>query len=137
MSAVVDTSFLVAIASRHDKNHLAAVKLAQTISEPLIVPVSVLPEVCYMLASRMGHPVMRQFLQELIASDADVAQLMPADLKRALEILTQYAGSRLDFVDATIVALAERENITQVLTFDRRDFSIIHPQHCSYFEILP
>ena len=53
------------------------------------------------------------------------------------EILEEYADSRLDFVDATIVALAERLNITRVLTLDRRDFSIIRPAHCSYFEILP
>jgi predicted nucleic acid-binding protein len=36
-----------------------------------------------------------------------------------------------------IVAIAERLNITRVLTLDRRDFQLIRPKHCSAFEILP
>jgi uncharacterized protein len=35
------------------------------------------------------------------------------------------------------LALAERLNITRVLTLDRRDFQMIRPKHCSGFEILP
>lgn len=43
----------------------------------------------------------------------------------------------LDFVDALIVAIAERLNITRLLTLDRRDFQIIRPKHCNSFELLP
>jgi uncharacterized protein len=43
----------------------------------------------------------------------------------------------LDFTDAAIVAIAERSNITRILTLDRRDFTLIRPKHCDYFEILP
>ena len=59
------------------------------------------------------------------------------DLERVNQILEQYADSQLDFVDAVIVAIAERLRITRVLTLDRRDFSIMRPRHCDYFEILP
>lgn len=100
MTAIVDTSFLVAIASRQDKNHTRAFRLAQTLDEPLLVPISVLPEACYLLASRLGHAAMRQFLQQLVSSDTAVAHITSTDLQRALEILTQYADSKLDFVDA-------------------------------------
>jgi hypothetical protein len=43
---------------------------------------------------------------------------------------------RLDFVDASIVALAERLSIQRILTIDKKDFRIIRPKHCAYFEIL-
>jgi predicted nucleic acid-binding protein len=43
----------------------------------------------------------------------------------------------VDFVDATIAAVAERLNITRILTLDQRDFQIIRPKHSDYFEILP
>lgn len=33
--------------------------------------------------------------------------------------------------------LAERLNITQILTFDRRDFSVFRPAHTPYFDLLP
>jgi predicted nucleic acid-binding protein len=53
------------------------------------------------------------------------------------EILEQYADNQLDFTDAAIVAIAERLAITRVYTLERRDFSIIRPSHCDYFELFP
>ena len=38
--------------------------------------------------------------------------------------MEKYADARFDFVDCCIMALAERLAITQICTFDRRDFSI-------------
>ena len=58
-------------------------------------------------------------------------------LVRVHELLQQYASIELDFVDASITALAERLNIRQILTVDARDFHIIRPRHCDYFDILP
>lgn len=66
-----------------------------------------------------------------------VEPLIPEDLVRVHEILEQYADNQLDFTDAAIVATAERLNITRVYTLDRRDFSVIRPSHCDYFELLP
>jgi predicted nucleic acid-binding protein len=45
--------------------------------------------------------------------------------------------AKLDFVDALIVAIAERLNISRLLTLDRRDFQFIRPKHCTSFELLP
>jgi predicted nucleic acid-binding protein len=56
---------------------------------------------------------------------------------RSAEILRQYADANLDFVDALIVATAERLNIKRLLTLDRRDFQLIRPKHCASFELLP
>jgi predicted nucleic acid-binding protein len=36
-----------------------------------------------------------------------------------------------------LVAIAERLNITQVLTLDQRHFRLFRPQHCDAFDILP
>ncbi len=35
------------------------------------------------------------------------------------------------------MVIAERLNITRIVTFDRRDFSVFRPSHCEYFELLP
>ena len=80
---------------------------------------------------------MRFFLKQVVASDTILEPISSADLQRVTEILDQYVDSRLDFVDATIIAIAERRNITHILTLDRRDFTIVRPKHCLYFEILP
>lgn len=137
MTAILDTSFLLAMTNSKDRNHARVLKVAQTITDPLILPVTVLPEVTYLIGSRLGHLAMRQFLKRLVTSDITLEGLSVTDLERATEILDTYADSRLDFVDSTIVAIAERLNVPRILTLDRRDFAIIRPLHLSHFEILP
>jgi predicted nucleic acid-binding protein len=137
VTALLDTSFLLAMTNSKDNNHARVLDVAAKINDNLIVPVTVLPEVSYLIGSRLGHKAMRQFLGNLAASDVTIEMVTKDDLKRVTAILTEYADSRLDFVDATIVALAERLNITRILTLDRRDFTIIRPSHHPYFEILP
>ncbi len=137
MTAILDTSFLLALTNTKDRNHSRVLNTARALSDSLMLPISVLPEVCYLIASRLGHVAMRRFLQELVASDTILEPITLYDLERISEILGQYADSQLDFVDATIIAIAERQNISRILTLDRRDFTIIRPRHCPYFEILP
>ena len=137
MTAILDTSFLFALADRSDRNHNRVLSIAQTTNEPLILPIVVLPEVCYSIASRLGHQAMRRFIANLSASSTQLEALAPTDLERVHQILEQYADSQLDFVDAVIVTIAERTGITRVLTLDRRDFSLVRPRHCDYFELLP
>lgn len=137
MSALLDTSFLFALADLSDRNHGRVLTVAQTLTDQLILPIPVLPEVCYLIASRLGHAAMRRFVQELTASNTILESITVVDLQRVSEILNQYADSKLDFVDATLVTIAERQGITRILSLDRRDYSIIRPRHCPYFEILP
>jgi uncharacterized protein len=137
MTALLDTSFLFALTDQSDRNHSRVLTIAQSLNEPLVLPAVVLPEICYLIASRLGHWAMRQFLVKLIANNVQLESLTPEDLRRVSEILEQYADSQLDFTDAAIVAIAERSHITRILTLDRRDFTLIRPKHCDYFEILP
>jgi predicted nucleic acid-binding protein len=111
--------------------------VAKSIDDPLVLPVTVLPEVSYLIGSRLGYGVMRQFLSGLVTGNVTLETVTMTDLKRVTEILEEYEDSWLDFVDATIVAIAERLDVTRVLTLDRRDFTIIRPKHHSHFEILP
>ena len=80
---------------------------------------------------------MRRFLRMLSASEVRLLALEGGDIERVSSLLDDYADSELDFADAAIVALAERHGITRIATFDRRDFSIIRPQHTAFFELLP
>jgi len=137
MSTLVDTGFLFALANARDAHHLEALEAARTLSDTFILPVTVLPEICYLLDSRLGHATMRQFVNRVQAGPMLIESLDKSDLPRVLEILNQYADARVDFVDATIVALSERLNVARILTFDRTHFSLFRPKHCAAFEILP
>jgi predicted nucleic acid-binding protein len=137
MTAILDTSFLFALTDQSDRNHQRVLAVAQSVNEPLVLPIVVLPEVCYLIASRLGHQAMRHFVSSVTPETIQVKSVTTEDLVRVHQILEQYADNQLDFTDAAIVAIAERLNITRVYTLDRRDFSIIRPSHCDYFELLP
>ena len=137
MAALVDTSFLFALTNQNDKSHTACVATAQNIRTRLIVPVTVLPEIAYLLDARLGHHIMRQFVKQIVNLGWSVESLNEGDLARAGELLEKYGDNRLDFVDATIVAIAERLNVRRVLTLDHRHFRIIRPLHTPSFELLP
>jgi len=42
-----------------------------------------------------------------------------------------------EIVDAAVIAIAERLNLTEVATVDRKHFSIVRPRHVSAFRLLP
>ncbi|HEY9603294.1 MAG TPA: PIN domain-containing protein [Allocoleopsis sp.] len=77
------------------------------------------------------------FLRGLSASRFRLVALTDQDLMIVAAILEEYADSRIDFVDASVMAVAERFAITTILTLDQRDFRLFRPQHCDSFEILP
>jgi predicted nucleic acid-binding protein len=85
----------------------------------------------------VGYHALPPFLQKLRESDIQLQGLEWSDIRRVQEIMTFYASSRFDMVDACLMALSERLQITQICNFDRRDFSIFRPQHCDYLELLP
>ncbi|MGC9348809.1 MAG: type II toxin-antitoxin system VapC family toxin [Anaerolineae bacterium] len=91
-------------------------KAVQDLTHALLLPIPVIPEICYLLASRLGHRAMRRFLQELAATDIELVSIDRTDLPRINELLEQYADSHLDFVDAALVTISERYSIVQVLT---------------------
>ena len=137
MTTLVDTSVYFALANTHDSDHAACLEAAGTIRERVILPVTILPEVGYLLVERIGHHAMRQVFRQLLSSTWVIEPLLQEDLARSVALLEQYAHARLDFVDATLIAIAERLNVLTLLTLDRRHFSIVRPRHCEAFELLP
>jgi len=59
------------------------------------------------------------------------------DFRRSFQLLETYSDVNIGFVDASLVAIAERLKISRILTTDRKHFSIIRPRHCHTFELLP
>lgn len=136
MIAVADTGFVVALLHRGDKNHKAAAAVYQRL-QTAYLPQSALAEVAYLLTNRAGGDTVVEFLRRLPTSKLSPTALTNEDLSTTASILKQYASSRIDFVDATVMAVAERLNITTVLTVDYRDFRLYRPKHCAFFTLLP
>lgn len=104
---------------------------------PLIVPDMVLPEVDYLLGSRVGRVAEEAFLRD-VSEGALLRQPMTSgDLARAIDILGVYADHDIGLVDASIVAVAERLNIDRVLTLDLRHFRTFRLSGRRSFTLLP
>jgi predicted nucleic acid-binding protein len=136
MSAVADTGFVLAVAIQTDTQHAAclAIYRSQTI---IYLPQSTLAEVAYLLTRAGGNEATAHFLDGLARTKYRLIALENSDIRRVGELLRQYATARIDYVDTTVVAVAERLEITRILTVDQRDFRMVRPIHCKYFEILP
>lgn len=137
MKTLIDSGFLYATIDRGDKNHLQVVGLLANLSDDLFLPTTVLEEVTYLLQARLGHVQVRYFVHQLHSSPIELEVIRKVDLIRIYELMDQYSDLKLDFVDASLVAVAERLQIQRILTLDRRDFHFIQPNHCDCFELLP
>lgn len=136
-SALIDSGFLRTLYDPIHRDYaasLAALELGKV--EP-IIPYIVLTEAAFLFRRDGGVPAVVRFLTSLQRSQPRLEITQYEDLERAKDMMLEYGDVRLDFVDCCIVAMAERLNITKIATVDRRDFTIIRPKHCEYFELLP
>lgn len=137
MNVVADTSFVVAILGKDDRKRQSCIKVYNNHQGIIWIPQTALTEICYMLERDSGRREVINFLRRLPETKYRVLELQPEDILRTAEILEKYHDTRLDFVDATIAAVAERLNITHLLTLDYRDFGFVRPRHIERFELLP
>lgn len=133
---LLDSGYLIALAHRFDANHQKARVFAQNTPAAFQVVVDVvLTEVTYGIRKLVGKSAEIAAIKVYATANHETMAVQKADLLRVHSIMTQYP--QFDFVDCCILAIAERENITRICTFDRRDFEAFKPTHCEYLELLP
>ena len=137
MTVIADSSFIYALFNARDFRHRAAASFASTFREVTIVPDVVLPEIAYLFKRDVGYSGLQRFLERFLDFEGPLQAVEKSDLSRMHEIATNYESAEFDIVDCCIMAMAERLQIRQIATFDRRDFSIFRPRHCEYLELLP
>jgi len=137
-SYLLDTGFLYALVDDKDAHHNAVFEARSLVRGQIVLPIPAVTEACYFVRRNLGIAALADFLESL-AGTTDLSFEVPiaSDYTRSAEILCKYNDSNIDFVDACIAAMAERLNITRILTVDRRHFSMFRPVHCEAFELLP
>ena len=135
--SIFDTGFLLAVFDEDDKHHQSCRVIYEKQLRNALLPDAVLPELAYLIKRELSMKALINFLRLVSTGEYNLVRTTGADLERAAEILEKYDDNNIDFVDAVIVAMAERLNITKILTVDRRHFSAFKPRHGAAFEILP
>lgn len=134
---IVDTGALYALADRNDRWHRRLTSFLESESADLVVPITVLPEACYLIQRHLGPEAERRLVASCASGELAVEPVTTEDFRRAVQFLEIYADARLGFVDSSVAAVAERLRVRQILTTDRRHFSLFRPRHCPAFELLP
>jgi uncharacterized protein len=135
---LVDSGPLIAGFDDTDVWHDECSRLLETLPGPLIVPTTIVAEVCYMVSRyRFGSAAEAAFLRSFTTGDLVIGNLVEEDFERMAQLVEQYDNFPLGGSDASVIAIAERRSITTILTTDRRHFGAVRPKHVEAFELLP
>ena len=137
MVLVLDTGPILALLDAGDPAHARAVAMVDEVHEDLVVPTCVLVEVDYWTRKLLGSESWDVVVEDIASGAYRLEPLTLDDLRRAAELERRYAQLDLGLVDASVIALCERLGETKVATLDRRDFSVVRPNHCESLLLLP
>jgi predicted nucleic acid-binding protein len=133
---LIDTGPLVALFDRRDAYHEACREQARNLPGSLSTCLPVITEASYLL-NRYDSNLVHQLLA---ACRDGIYALLPLDRSDIGEIdllMAKYQDLCLDFADAALMHLAEREGIEQVFTLDRRDFCVFRTSAGKPLAMLP
>ena len=135
MIAILDTGPWVALIDRSESRHAECVQWLKNFSGRLYSTEAVLTEVLYLLNfSIIAQCAALDFVLE------SVVEIVPASiksLKKTKSLMEKYADLPMDFADATIVCLATDTGMQNIVTFDKKDFTIYKLSKKKSFTIMP
>ena len=137
MPAIIDTSAILALLRTAEPMHAAVASAVAAERGAIVVPLTVVVEAAQIIGRRLGPAAESTWLISLVRSAWQIESAEITDLERAAELMDRYRDADIGFVDATIVAIAERLGSVRLYTLDRRDLTIIRPRHVTAFELLP
>ncbi|HEV2106645.1 MAG TPA: PIN domain-containing protein [Thermomicrobiales bacterium] len=119
----LDTSALFAILSSADEYHQPVSAFLETDPGPYWFPVSAMGELTYLVEHRL-RPVSLIELLANIEAGGFFLDCGENDIPRIRQLIQRYAGFPLGFVDAAVIACAERHG-GRVLATDFRHFGAV------------
>jgi predicted nucleic acid-binding protein len=135
IGALVDTGAIVALLDKNDPWHAACAKAFTQIPLPLLTSEAVLTELFYFMEYRSRNlETAFKFVRSGIIT---VGSIVDDDLPGITRLMRQYHDRPMDFADATLVHLAEREQLNTVVTIDFSDFLTYRIAGRRPFRILP
>ena len=132
---LVDTGPIVAILLESDEHHEACVKQLHEITGPLLTCWPVITEAAWLL--RAYPRAILKLLSSFHCRPFEIVTLGETDLPAIAAILAKYEDLGIQFADASLVHLANREGIESMFTLDRRDFGVVRLAHGKKLRLIP
>lgn len=134
-SALVDTGAIIAILDKDDRWHSCCADAFSYVNLPLLTSEAVLTELFHFMGARSRS--MEAALNFVRSGVLTLGSIGDADLPTLMRLMRQYRDRPMDFADATLVHLAERESLNTILTVDISDFETYRIEGRKRFRILP
>jgi uncharacterized protein len=133
--ALADTGALLALLDRDDAWHRRCVDAFAQLRLPLATSAAVLAELFHLLGCK---PCDLENAWRFLRSGAvTVLPVTDDDVRDIERLMMCYADRPMDFADATLVRLAERESLSTVFTIDHNDFETYRIRGRARFRIVP
>lgn len=126
-----DSGPLIATFSLDDMHHERCTRLLAHWPGRLLVPEPVLGETCNFLRNsvRRGAMLEAQFLTAITrdGTDFEIVDPTPPDRTRAADLVTRLVTAPVGYVDAMIIAMAERLRVPDIATVDFKMVGMMTP----------
>lgn len=130
----VDTGPIIALFDKSDDYHNVCHEVIKSLRLPLTTTLPALTEAFHLLNSSWR---LQDALWEFVAGGNLVVYNLDASLLRECrKLMEKYCDLPMDFADASLVALADKENIRTVFTLDK-DFRVYRTREKKHFKLLP
>ena len=123
---LLDTSALIALGDRRDKNHKRAVEFLKKAAKKtrFILPKHVLVEYIDGVTKRISKDKAIEELEKILNSRLIIIEFeRKRDWEKAIEYFKKYQDIKIDLTDCLSFAIMERLKIKEAFTFDK-DFKI-------------
>lgn len=134
---LLDTSGLLAAIDGSQSQHAKAAAALHHANGPLLLSPFVLAELDYLLATRVSADAERALLEEVARGAYRLEPFTAEDVASASAILGRYRDLGIGLADASIVVLAERYGVLDVLTLDHRHFQALRGPGGRRFRLRP
>lgn len=104
---------------------------------PFVLSPFVLAELDYLLMRHIGRRAQSALLEEIAGGAYQLEAFTRNDVTRAKEIIDRYQDLDIGLADASIVVLAERYGVSDVLSLDQRHFRAMRIGPRKRFKVLP
>lgn len=133
---LLDTSGLLSALDSSQSHHQRAARSLAAAQPPLLLSPFVLAELDYLIATRVGLAARASLLEEVERGAYTLEPMVAADVASAKAVIERYADLGISLADASIVVLARRHRVQDVLTLDERRFRVLNAEG-EPFRLLP
>ncbi|MCC6247988.1 MAG: PIN domain-containing protein [Rubrivivax sp.] len=134
---LLDTSGLLAALDVSQRLHASCRAALESAKGPMLLSPFVLAELDYLLMRHVGAHAQAALLDEVVRGAYRLESFTADDVARAGDIMRRYGDLQIGLADASVVVLAERHEITEVLTLDLRHFQALRIGGRKRFRIFP